>query len=359
MSKLEIPHPLPRRLHSCNTSWRRHPWLSSPTDLRLHNLDEPPRDPRNGRKDELGQEVTVLSYLIDTNEMEAWLLTDKLEYARQAAAKAVTSGSVSPIDMQSLAGFLSFCSLAFVQLGWISMRRIGPSLFHTLAPLNSSNDAYHRGSSSFQTSMECSSSRRRPKRLLASTQTRLIFCSGFLWVRACYSSDIFNFSDDSGLLFWYSDGMDGSYIQSLRPKLSNPYDHPTTSTFDINIYELSAILIALQSRGSIGPASPSLSPQAVPSPNQAYKYFVTFTDDYTRYSWTFCLKKKSDVLEAFKKYIRRMKLQFGWKLRRFRSDNGGILKDHLKMRFYGRFFYLPPSTTSSWLHTGCRGFLIP
>ena len=102
--------------------------------------------------------------------------------------------------------------------------------------------------------------------------------------------------------------MDGRYPGSLQPKLSNPYDHPTTSTFDINIYELRAILIALQTRGSIGPASPSLSPQTVPSPNQAYggidgyKYFVTFTDDYTRYSCTFCLKKKSGVLEAFKKY---------------------------------------------------------
>jgi hypothetical protein len=42
-----------------------------------------------------------------------------------------------------------------------------------------------------------------------------------------------------------------------------------------------------------------------------YKYFVTFTDDYTRYSCTFLLKKKSDVLEAFKRYIRRMKRQFG------------------------------------------------
>jgi len=49
--------------------------------------------------------------------------------------------------------------------------------------------------------------------------------------------------------------------------------------------------------------------------------FVTFADDYTRYSCTFCLKKKSDVLKAFKKYTRRMKRQFGWKLRRFRSDN--------------------------------------
>ena len=60
-----------------------------------------------------------------------------------------------------------------------------------------------------------------------------------------------------------------------------------------------------------------------PESIDGYKYFVTFTDDYTRYSCTFLLKKKSDVLEAFKRYIRRMKRQFGWKLRRFRSDNGG------------------------------------
>jgi hypothetical protein len=39
--------------------------------------------PRNDKKDEVGQEVNVLGYLIDTNKMEARLPIDKLERARQ------------------------------------------------------------------------------------------------------------------------------------------------------------------------------------------------------------------------------------------------------------------------------------
>jgi hypothetical protein len=79
--------------------------------------------PRNDKKDELGQKVTVLGYLIDTTRMEARLPLDKLERARQAAAKAITAGSISLVDIQFLAEFLSFCS-PVVRLGWVFMRRI-------------------------------------------------------------------------------------------------------------------------------------------------------------------------------------------------------------------------------------------
>jgi hypothetical protein len=58
-----------------------------------------------------------------TNKMEARLPIDKLERARQAAAKAATTGSISLVDIQSLAGFLSFYS-PVVRLGWVFMRRI-------------------------------------------------------------------------------------------------------------------------------------------------------------------------------------------------------------------------------------------
>ena len=34
-----------------------------------------------------------------------------------------------------------------------------------------------------------------------------------------------------------------------------------------------------------------------------YKYFVTFVDDYSRYTVLVLLKKKSDVLEAFKMFL--------------------------------------------------------
>jgi len=55
----------------------------------------------------------------------------------------------------------------------------------------------------------------------------------------------------------------------------------------------------------------------------SYKYFVTFTDDFTRFSNTFCLQTRDDVVKALRTYSRRMKRQFGWKLKKLRSDNAG------------------------------------
>ena len=33
-----------------------------------------------------------------------------------------------------------------------------------------------------------------------------------------------------------------------------------------------------------------------------YNYFITFTDDYTRFRWAFLIKHKSKVFEMFKVY---------------------------------------------------------
>ena len=52
--------------------------------------------------------------------------------------------------------------------------------------------------------------------------------------------------------FWYSDRIWWTEAISRVPStqaFASPYDHTTTSTFDINIYELKAILIALQTWG--------------------------------------------------------------------------------------------------------------
>jgi len=52
-------------------------------------------------------------------------------------------------------------------------------------------------------------------------------------------------------------------------------------------------------------------------------YFISFTDDSARYSWISYLRKKSEAFEAFKAWHKEAERQTGWKLRIFRSDNGG------------------------------------
>jgi len=194
--------------------------------------------PRNDKKDDLGQEVNVLGYLIDTNKMEARLPIDKLERARQAAAKAVTSGSISLADMQSLAGFLSFCS-PVVRLGWIFMRRIWTFI------------ASYPGSSKF-------AKRRIPSGVLEDLgwwKQLLPDFNGVLFFETDTRETISLYTDASNIGlggFWYSDRIWWTEAISRVPStqaFASPYDHTTTSTFDINIYELKAILIALQTWG--------------------------------------------------------------------------------------------------------------
>ena len=41
-----------------------------------------------------------------------------------------------------------------------------------------------------------------------------------------------------------------------------------------------------------------------------YKYFVTFIDDHSRFTWVYLLQSKSEVFDAFKKYLAYIENQF-------------------------------------------------
>lgn len=53
------------------------------------------------------------------------------------------------------------------------------------------------------------------------------------------------------------------------------------------------------------------------------RYFVTFTDDYTRASMVYCIENKSDVFEIFKQYVAMAESYHGVKVASLKSDNGG------------------------------------
>lgn len=53
------------------------------------------------------------------------------------------------------------------------------------------------------------------------------------------------------------------------------------------------------------------------------KYFVSFTDDFTRYCRVYFLKRKSEVFEKFKQYEAEVTTGTGQKIQRLRTDNGG------------------------------------
>ena len=59
------------------------------------------------------------------------------------------------------------------------------------------------------------------------------------------------------------------------------------------------------------------------------EYFLTFTDDYTHYSWVYVLKRKDEVFEKFQEWKALAERSSGQKLKVFRTDNGGDVKTYL------------------------------
>lgn len=84
---------------------------------------------RNDSKDQEGTLVVVFGIEIDTSSFTAQLSKEKLEKAHDIITKILKEKSISFLDMQSLVGFLSFCSQA-VKLGRVFIRRLWNFINH-------------------------------------------------------------------------------------------------------------------------------------------------------------------------------------------------------------------------------------
>ena len=60
-------------------------------------------------------------------------------------------------------------------------------------------------------------------------------------------------------------------------------------------------------------------------------YYVTFTDDFSRYGYVYLIKHKSDTFEIFKRYQNEVENQLGRKIKVIRSDRGG---EYLSIKFF-------------------------
>ena len=86
-----------------------------------------------------------------------------------------------------------------------------------------------------------------------------------------------------------------------------------------------------------------------------FRYFITFTDDLSRYVYVYLMKHKSESFELFKIFKSEVENQLGKKIKALRSDRGGeylILEfdDHLKE--CGIVSQLTPLGTPQW--NGCK-----
>ena len=60
-------------------------------------------------------------------------------------------------------------------------------------------------------------------------------------------------------------------------------------------------------------------PTTDPSYN-GYKYYISFVDAFSRFTWIYFLKQKSDALEVFKLFKSQVELQFNHKLKVLQTD---------------------------------------
>ena len=54
-----------------------------------------------------------------------------------------------------------------------------------------------------------------------------------------------------------------------------------------------------------------------------YEYFITFTDDYSRYGYMYVMKKKIEALNKFKEFKTESEKQLGRHIKLLRSNRGG------------------------------------
>ncbi|CAL9007503.1 unnamed protein product [Prunus brigantina] len=60
-----------------------------------------------------------------------------------------------------------------------------------------------------------------------------------------------------------------------------------------------------------------------PISNSSKRYFITFTDDFSRKTWTYFLAEKSEALVTFKKFKASVEKETGVFIKAFRTDRGG------------------------------------
>lgn len=82
------------------------------------------------------------------------------------------------------------------------------------------------------------------------------------------------------------------------------------------------------------------------------KYFLTFIDDFSRYSHVYILKQKSDAFECFQDFKAKVECQTGHKLQCLRTDNGGefvsnSFNDYCRSLGISRQFTVPYSSAQN------------
>ena len=57
--------------------------------------------------------------------------------------------------------------------------------------------------------------------------------------------------------------------------------------------------------------------------HEKFKYYVIFIDDYSRFTWIYCLRSKSKVFRTFTEFLAYVANQFSTAIKTLRTDSSG------------------------------------
>ena len=195
----------------------------------------------NDEKDEEGTLIKLLGRLVDSTSFTVSIPQDKVQQVIALTANALNKKSITLHEAQSLVGLVTFCASA-VQLGFVFCRRLW-SFVASYKP--EWNKAYRR-------------------RVPAPVQDDILW-----WHNLFPAHNGIRFFDDSnrkivhlfadalvlGIGAFYFDDINTTFCDWKLHTLRLPYDHALASPlpsysandpFDINIYEITALLQAFQ-----------------------------------------------------------------------------------------------------------------
>jgi len=73
-------------------------------------------------------------------------------------------------------------------------------------------------------------------------------------------------------------------------------------------------------------------PSPIPSIN-GFRYFVLFVDDYSRFTWIYFLKRRSELSQIYITFANMIKTQFSCHIKTLRTDNAMEYKDSSLLQF--------------------------